>query len=344
MGSTWKPLVLVACGLAVLLLWLGLVGGVEGVRAQGPGGAAPAVAPRTASLLPVPERAPDRRAPTALAEARETVHPSEAVRLAPPGAIEPSNARLVQDLRDDDVRGNALAAMGKIRLRRRDPAHHLELAPLLENGLWVPDRQGRVLSALMLQPMTHDAPAGVPPHPVSRRLVEVTFECLFAEGGYPVVLEGRTGFHAPPRNSSIPFLLEHAGDLEADLVRLLLSNDPERSFVGAFVLARDRQRGYTDRIAPVLIDRLVDNWTRRDAMMSVAGLYALGPDVLAWTEPELPRDEQQRLCLEYLALAFRDPPAAERLHRESWALYRVLGPFDGSARNYTFRGYGHQTQ
>lgn len=209
-----------------------------------------------------------------------------------PAATAADVERWLRDLRDDDVRGNALAALSELA------GLGATAAPPLERVLSSPDRQQRQLAAMLLRRL----PSRGPP---SAALLQVSVEALRRD----VCAElWSTVLHAMAQ-SATPWLVDHAADARPALREGLAAADDQQRFLCAYVLAAGGHDGDRDVVVRELVAHLADNHIAGDALMAAHGLYRLGhgaaPQALAW-RPYV--DEQARALLDLVADDLRVPP------------------------------------
>lgn len=205
--------------------------------------------------------------------------------------------RWLRDLRDDDIRGNALAALRELA------GLGTLAAPHLERALASPDRQQRQLAALLLRQL----PArGTPSAALLRTSVEALRRDVCASLWSTIV--------HPVATSAAPWLADHAVAARPALRDGITSGDDQQRFLCAYLLAAG---GHDDDRAIVvreLVTHLEDNRIAGDAVMAAHALYRLGsaamPHALAW-RPYV--DEQARALLDLVADDLRAPP---RTHSE----------------------------
>lgn len=224
--------------------------------------------------------------------------------------------RWVDDLRDDDVPGNAGAAMACL-LRAGAAA-----LPALADTLVSPDRQQRHLAAVVLRRV--DAP---PTH----LLCTVSVEALERD----VSRELAATLAMPGAVSATRYLAAHARDARAALRFGLGSGDDQQRFLCAFLLACAGERDDVDRVSRELITHLGDNHIRGDAVMAANGLFRLGGSVGATLQSWQPYvDEQARSLLRLIELDLRHPPRNPRELRERAALQNVTTVYHDPALHF----------
>ncbi|RKY17380.1 MAG: hypothetical protein DRQ55_15915, partial [Planctomycetota bacterium] len=224
---------------------------------------------------------------------------------APAGPLEPPPAaqlaRLLDDLRDDDVRWNAGKAMSQLRrYLERSPAREV-VAEALTGALDSTDLQQRYFSAQVLMRAELESPPD--------RLLAVVID-MMADGeleGAPWAMRQIRRNLFTPQTASIDYMIEHADVAEQRLLGLLgHQRQEEARFLAAFVLASTGHPEHTDRLAPVLISHLADNDWPRDAVMSMIGLMALDRErVIWWLRVSSKPDEQFQRSKRLLLYALR---------------------------------------
>ena len=364
-----KPLsfvVLVLCAVALPV-------GTSWMAGDGTGGESPArapIAPSTGALaarrgareplgpvepssLPAPAQAP---APERVSRGRRSAAPEEGANAAPPRGswtprrdrirrprpIEPASLlndrtptwELVEELRDDDVRWNATAALGLLERRiRREPATRAEVLAAVEPYLDAGDAQLSTLAtalALRIQRLEREAGQARRPSP---RLLERALQWLVK---LPRV-ESEMGL--PSRYDLIVFAMEHVERLEPRLLQVLEHPAGRDPFDCAFVLGATGRRQHLELVAPVLLPHLRDNRIENDAVMAMEALQGLGPGVIPHLEAALSTaDFQQRGCLEAVLLEFSWPITTHAEARARKHLTRrVTNKYHAPARSWRFR-------
>ncbi len=198
--------------------------------------------------------------------------------------------RCVEDLRDDDIRGNATAAM--LRLRQLDQS----MIPVLERALTSHDLQQRHLVAEVLYGL--DARA-------SQALVDVSVQALGRDVARAVSASGLASSAA----SATRYLANHTEAARSALRFGLGSQDSQQRFLCAYLLAQGGHALDTDIVCRELIEHLADNHILGDALMATHGLYRLGEHGQAALRSWRPYvDEQARTLLDLIELDWRTPP------------------------------------
>ncbi len=261
---------------------------------------------RTALSAPIETDAATRASCDEASEAEETL-PSAEVQSC------------VEDLRDDDIRGNATAAM--TRLRRLDQS----MIPVLERALTSQDLQQRHLVAEVLYDL--DAPA-------SQTLVDVSVQGLGREVTRAVSASGL----ASPAVSATRYLANHTEAARSALRFGLGSQDSQQRFLCAFLLAQGGHALDTDIVCRELIEHLADNHIRGDALMATHGLYRLGAHGQAALRSWRPYvDEQARSLLDLIELDWRAPPRDRAELAARSKLQRVTTVYHDPALHYDVR-------
>lgn len=200
---------------------------------------------------------------------------------------------LVLALRDDDIPGNALEAIGELR-------DQTEAAGLLYETLHSPDLQQRHLAAWLLRDM---------PAENSPELAMVSVDALRPEVGrslYGTILESlsqdatRYLYHRP----------EHA---RQPLRIALHSADKQQRFLAAFLLGAAGATEDAATIVRELAPHLCDNDITGDALLATHGLYRLGDvggRLLVHWRTGL--DTQGRQLVDLIQLNLRNPPRNQR--------------------------------
>ncbi|MFG0293421.1 MAG: hypothetical protein ACF8MJ_09755 [Phycisphaerales bacterium JB050] len=239
----------------------------------------------------------------------------------------PSAADLVDQLRADDTRWNAMEAMDALGRLREPPIEELERA--LDSEDWQQRQIAAVLRWRYIDPGfwlwgDDSLPAWrlESTGTVTRRLLEVTVEGLrddalpFDEENhhYTFVANAVSGYRA---------LVVHAEAARDLLEAGLESDDYQQKLMCALILGAGGVSDSVDKVAPILIPHLRDNDINEDAKHAIYSLYRFGESVVPYLEAALPRaDEQQGQAIRLLLLDLRDKPqtqadleARKRMHR-----------------------------
>ena len=234
---------------------------------------------------------------------------------------EPTAEELIEDLRDDDVRWNAIHASTLIL--RMDAPPHRELYKALDSEDW---QQRQLACGLIwtirtwrVRPEDKELLANFP---ITGRLVDVSIEGLRndelprdADGNYNSVFNARNAFRGLPEVAS-----EYREKFEAGL----RSDDYQQKLMCALILSHGGVAESADLVAPILIPHLRHNDIPEDANLAAYGLYRLGPGVT----PHLERaartaDGQQSELIALLLLNFADPPQDRRDLEKRKRLQRI---------------------
>jgi hypothetical protein len=248
-----------------------------------------------------PARAP--AAGAARAPARRPVEPppDSDTSAAPAVVLDPRTIdRLVADLLDDHVPGNATAA--RAQLTRAGA----QVAPALERALASTDRQQRVLAALILWEL---------PREPSLPLLEFTV--------------GETRRGSDLTGAAVRWLLEHEPSARRLLTAGVGSEDAQQRFLCAFLLGRAGRRDALGRTCWTLIEHLGDNEIRGDALMAAHALWRLGEPVLPFVRAARPgADRQAGGLLDLVELDIHAPPGTRQELARRRARHDVTGVYD----------------
>lgn len=241
--------------------------------------------------------------------------PSDVVGLpATVGDVEPAPQptdvrRWIDDLRDDDIRGNAGSAM--VGLRRAGAA----AVPMLTDALGSIDGQQRHFAALILRDLDAE------PVPL---LCTVSVEALTRE----VSRELRATIMVPGATDATRYLARHVAAARPALRFGLGSGDDQQRFLCAFLLACGGESVDTEQVVRELMSHLGDNRIRGDALMATHGLFRLasatGIGLAAW-KPYV--DEQARSLLDLIELDLRQPPRDRGELAARGRMQRVTGVY-----------------
>ncbi len=207
-----------------------------------------------------------------------------------------SNSELVDALVHDDIRWNAIEAMGELRDRGADAIYELEEA------LGSSDRQQRQFSASLLRRLDTYKP--------SDEMIYVCVEGL-ANDKAPPVRGAHPSMYGPNATQGAIYLIRHIDLAEGLVAAGMHSEDAQQRFFCAYILGKTSRSGYAGKICEILTPHLNDNSIRGDAVLATRALYLAGPAVI----PHLKRasrraDEQGRSLIELVVLDLRDPPVA----------------------------------
>lgn len=304
-----RPLFGTLCGLLATFGWWWSSEGTEAteVLAVATGAAnGPAPAPDAESLVVDPSTEAAQRetleAPAARTAAAEPVD----LEIRPPreqplSAVE-QLASWLDDLRNDNVKGNATDAAARLTSAIWKQSYRDMLRPLAEPLLYSDDRQQRLLvTTLLLRLENHSRRAGDGriPHPLlEQRALEwlarpeqLGFNC---NGLTPRAFYART------------FCVNQGHAMHDRLAGKLRSDDEEVSFYAALLLGVQGVTQHAPSIARILVPHLADNKIEEDALEAAYAMKRLGAAVLPWLPTE-PVDEQQEYLLEALRAEIGTP-------------------------------------
>ena len=225
----------------------------------------------------------------------------------------------IGQLRDDDIRGNALEAWYAL-LRAGDDA-----MPYLEQALHDDDYQTRQFAADVLHRMDDR-------YQPSLRFLEVLIEGM-RDDAYPYGTNRRGEDVSMPITNArraYEYFTSHpaAVDLaEGRLAAQLHGNDPQQRFLVAVILAEGGRTAYAPRLAAILAPHLADNDLGTDATIAAYALGQLGARVRSYLEPHLHSpDPQQAALVEHILYHIDNPGAAPRRPRGEILSSLVLDP------------------
>jgi hypothetical protein len=257
------------------------------------------------------------------------------------------DAELIDWLRDDSIKWNAMEAGGEILARLEDPARHgpmrsrLEAAfeEALSQGIEA-DRQfheavlGLMQAALRVSIVDPQIPRIEP----SQRLLQASIRPAAEYWGW-----NSEGIWIPGSVSSrrsLAMLTAYApqvGPMLVEAMREQRRGSRAESNL-AFLVAHAGGVAPVAEVAAILIAGLEDNHRSYDALMGIVGLWRIGPAAAGPVRLALqsPKDLQQQRCLELLIAAW-DWPAVTSLRSEAAArlyepatriTWRVIDPLD----------------
>lgn len=187
-------------------------------------------------------------------------------------AIEPRAAdaarRLVRDLRNDDIPGNAHRAQYKLMELGCDAV------PFLEEALYDGDYQGRQLAASVLRYVCPDYVA-------SDRLLDISLELLnrtnYDDGQYWSLFSPSEAFFFLQDTSRYP-------RVRSRILSNLQSREPQERLLSALLAAERGETAYAETLVRILAPHLADNDLKSDAAAASRALQSLGPSVLPFLE------------------------------------------------------------
>lgn len=297
-GVVWVCLALGAGGIVVL--W-GSGTGTPGPRAELAISSTDATSEVAADAEPVAESGSgiDGTPPTAITRVQVEPSTPDSDGEPPPVAATLTQIELwIADLRDDEIRGNATAAL----------RHLLEAGPwvagALENALWSEDEQQRMYAAHALQRLRI---------PASDRMLRVLAEVLVAE---PI----------GSREQALQWLID-AGPRSIPYLRPLLSADDYATrFHAAYALARVGDGLHAEAISQQMVRHLGHNGTSRDAMYAAQALYHIGrPAIPILEHARTYLDAQGRTLVDLILLDLRTPPQSKADFEQRRAMQQKNG-------------------
>ncbi len=226
------------------------------------------------------------------------------------GPTGPEAAALVEQLRDDDVRWNAMEASESLRRLG------WRAVPALESALASEDWQQRQMAADVLRSV-----AGYKPSPA---MLRVEVEGL-RHDELPRQRRGRRAYtFVFNAKRGAEHLLRHVREAEPLLTAALVSEDQQQRFLCAYILGCAGRDEHAAAVAGVLLPHLRDNDVRNDAIMAAAALYRLGPKVRPYVVAARPSaDRQARQLIDLILINLDEGPpqtweeldARKRMHR-----------------------------
>jgi len=220
-----------------------------------------------------------------------------------PETLEARISRLIDDLRDDDIKWNAQDAIDELS-KIGMPA-----VPALEAALDSPDWQLRQMAAFILRDDWRYRSSFKEYQP-STRLLEVCVEGLRHDD---LPWEGRswrpyTITWVSNAKMGVPYLIKHAKAAELFLVKALKSEDVQQRFLVAVVLGMAGRTASLEQTVRILLPHLQNNNISDDARMATPALYHLGKAVLPYLMEALPSaDDQQEQLIRLIWLDLIEP-------------------------------------
>jgi hypothetical protein len=237
-----------------------------------------------------------------------------ALLLVPTLAAAPRTAdELINDLRADDIRWNAIEAMNALGRLREPPLAELERA--LDSEDWQQRQLAAALRWRYIEPwdwlwQDDSLPAWrlESTGTVTHRLLEVTVEGLRSDAlpydreqqKYTPVSNAADGYRVLVKNAEAARDLLEAG---------LKSDDYQQKLLCALALGTGGVSASVEKAAPILIPHLRDNDIPEDAKFAIYALYRFGESGIPLLEAALPdADVQQAQAIRLLLLNLRQPP------------------------------------
>jgi hypothetical protein len=221
-------------------------------------------------------------------------------------------AELIEQLRDDDIRGNLLNAQSALFT-------HPDLTPeFLYNALNNEDWQIRQVVCQFIWNQSSDQR-----FVITENLVRVTIEGL-KDDTTPFDRARHRGLVYFNASFGVGKLIPIARDWSHLLVPILESDDGQQQFLAAYILARGGVYESVERISEILLPHLRDNTIREDAKFAVYALGGMGPELLPYLKDALiTADAQQRDLVQLLIVDIMDPPITQS-EIESRARYNTI--------------------
>jgi hypothetical protein len=201
--------------------------------------------------------------------------------------------RAIDQLRDDNIRGNAMHACNDLW------EHVCEASAFLEEALLSSDYQQRQTAAELLRYCDTYRPSDTFLNVLLERLGAYGFDAEMA--------------HLATPGSAYTYLRDATNDyyrFKSDLIQNLRSNDPQERLFSALILAERGEREFAATLAPILIPHLADNDLPRDGGLAAYALYRLGESVRLYLTPLLDSDDAQQADVARLIIHQLDHPAA----------------------------------
>lgn len=199
--------------------------------------------------------------------------------------------RLVDDLRDDDVSGNATEASSELASLLRSPRLGEGTRRRLESALESYDVQQRYFAARVLQQGVRLGVVDPSPQMIG---VTVDIMCGGRLRGSPEMIRELRENAFRPVTAAMRFLIDHVDAAEVELLDVLGREfDEESGFLASFVLAMGGKSEHVDRIAPRLIGRFADNDIGHDRAMALNAILRLGNRAEWWLQVSVGGDPQQ---------------------------------------------------
>lgn len=242
--------------------------------------------------------------------------------------------RLIDELRDDDIRWNATIASGELHRRIwQDREHRLEVHEAALPWIAAKDTQlSLIAGGLVFGVADAEVKHGTPYWP-TEALLEKTAAWLI-ERPAPESF----GLGGVSNRYLVRFALNQVDALEPRLLEQVRRPAGRDVFLAAFVLGASDRWEHTDLLAPLLIPRLRSNDIAKDACMAQEALLTLGPGVIDHLEAaRLDADTQQLSAIDALLWEFRSPTRTYRQALERQHLNQLTERYVSSVRSWRFR-------
>ncbi len=277
---------------------------------------------------------PDANAPAspASSEADEIARWTQSVHEGVPASAEQLE-HAIEALRDDQVRGNAMAALGLLHASGSRSLRPLERA--LQSG----DEQQRTLAACayvsteghLSTPEVARILAGLLTQGAGESYTEITPRPWIARVGRANLDEKRCAFDALCTQAQ---LFQH---VEAQLEQHLEGPTGAARFDAAFVIVQHAKARSRAQAFAVLVDHLADNQLADDAAQAMRQLARAPDEALPLIRAALPgRDEQQSRLLKHFLASFE--PQNRAANRLEPRLLSSMGFFCGDMLADTIDG------
>lgn len=246
-------------------------------------------------------------------------------------------AELLEQLRDDDIRGN-------LRSARQALLTHPDLTVgFLYNALNHEDWQVRQVICFTIWQKTADREAwtpksksgedwaGVdkhiypadPAYTITEDLIRVTIEGL-RDDTTPYDHARHRGLVYFNASFGVSKLIPVAHEWRHLLDQALESEDRQQQFLAAYILARAGVHQSVERVSQILLPHLRDNTIHEDAKHAVFALGGMGPELLPYLKDVLATaDQQQRDLVQLLMVNIMDPSFSDQ-EREQRSHYNSI--------------------
>lgn len=199
--------------------------------------------------------------------------------------------QLMNDLRDDSIRFNAIHARDELKFHRG-----LEQIPYLEKALESDDCQQRQIAASLLR--------SIDEFNATERLIQETVAGLQNDK-----LPGRFDIFVFNATEGVRFFLQHPTVGTDELESALDSDDFQQRFLAAFILGATGRAEKILRIAEILIPHLKNDAIQLNACMATHALCQAGKNVTPFLAPiRDSEDAQQRAAARLILLDLESPP------------------------------------
>jgi len=246
-----------------------------------------------------------------------------------------STDELIEDLKDDKERYNAIMATAELGERIESIDGRWKTRRLLEFALDSTDRQQRWLALGLLQSFSLLPQIGGAAYHPPERMLDVCEESFskwspgYRQDMIPYDLSSE---------KTIAFAVQFLDRLEGRVEELLAKTKrKETKLLCAYLLARGKRIRHFPIIAPILIEHLEDNRIPNDALLAMEGLFSLGTGSIAWLESSRAGDDPQAAaCARLLKLELGGPAKTEAEREQRGQLTNLTHKCENPLREWSY--------